>query len=116
MTTTRTAPRSATAIKVDEFTAACADAGFRFTSCNYGGGDYVVEVTTTFAPNDAVAYLKAEHTSYNLLGLAPVVTYGTTWGSDSGSVGGHSALTSGRFHMCKSGVGKRFGAALAKAS
>ena len=111
--TTTTAAKPTTASLVSEFVQACKTAGFRFTSRTYGA-DYVIEVSTSFTPGNASAYLTAERDSYNLLSLVPVVSYGSTWGSDSGSVGGHTALTSGQFRMCKSGVGRRFGAALAK--
>lgn len=113
MNTTATAPKPTTAAQVEAFVAACREAGFRIDSRSYGQ-DYVVEVSTTFAPGDTAAYLAAERASLRILSLAHVVSYGSTWGSDSGSVGGAAALHSGDFRMCKSGIGRRFGAALAK--
>lgn len=69
----------------------------------------VIELECTFAPNDRDAYIRAEVEAGYLLRDVPRVTYGTTWGSTSDGVGGHAALTSGRFHLCVSGVSKRFG-------
>ena len=111
--TTATVP-STTASQVTDLLAEASRLGFTVEARTHGT-DYVVSVETTFAPNDTVAYVTAEADSYSLLRMVPTVTYGSTWGSDSASVGGHAALVSGQFHMCKSGVGRRFGKALVKA-
>jgi hypothetical protein len=72
------------------------------------GHDGVVSLGKRFEPGDSKEYMVAESGAMSLLSCAPTVTYGSTWGSDSGSVGGHAALTSGDFHMNKSGISKNF--------
>lgn len=111
MTTTTHTAKPTTTQQVEAFVAACREAGFQIDSRSYGQ-DFVIEVSAWFTPGDVNAYLAAERASQRTLALAPMTYSGTVWGSDSGSVGGHAALTSGSFRMCKSGVSKRFGKAL----
>jgi len=73
-----------------------------------------IKLTATFEANDHNAYCDVEDNSYKVLSLAPRTSAGSIWGSDSGSIGGMVALTSGNFRMNKSGVSTRFSKALNK--
>lgn len=74
----------------------------------------VVTVHKAFGANDAHAYIAAETDAYSILHHAPMLYPGTTWGTTSDGVGGHAGLTGGYFRLSKSGVSKRFIAALKK--
>lgn len=71
-------------------------------------------VTIVFAPGDVAAYAAAERTCREILSHASMVYPGTTWGTDSASVGGHAGLTGGYCRLSKSGVSKRELTAVAK--
>jgi hypothetical protein len=82
-------------------------------SCDYNAAtgqmdgraiDAHITVETRFEPGDAQAYRLAEGRCLEVLRLFRQVRGGTTWGTDSGSVGGHAGLTEGRCRMNKSGV------------
>ena len=45
---------------------------------------------------------------------APQTQAGSTWGTDGGSIGGHSAMLNGMMRLNRSGVSKRWLAKLAK--
>jgi hypothetical protein len=107
-TTTKSATQAA------EFLAAAKTYGFTVTAKNMGT-DAIVTIEARFEPGDAVAYCRFDSDHYRVLSLAPVVTYGSTWGTDSASVGGHAGLTGGYYRMNKSGVSKRFANAIIKA-
>ena len=113
MTTTQTNP-SKSAIRAAEFLAAAKARGFSVEVKNYGQ-DAVVTIEARFTPGDADAYVGYDISHFGVLALVPVVTYGSTWGTDSASVGGHAGLTNGYYRMNKSGVSKRFASAVAKA-
>lgn len=75
----------------------------------------VLTVSTTFTPGDVDAYRKAESDAYSLLRMIRAPRPGSTWGTDSGSVGGHAGLTGGYMRLSKSGVDKRVLTAIRKA-
>lgn len=78
-----------------------------------GVRDSVVTVTKHFTAGDKEAYGVCESQAYGLIAMVPA-SGGSTWGTDSGSVGGHVGLTNGYMTLNKSGVKKRFTAALTK--
>lgn len=78
-------------------------------------GSGCVTIQRTFPADDAPAYRTAERDAHNLIGLAHIVSYGSTWGTDSSSVGGHAGLTGGYMRLSKSGVGTRWMTQAAKA-
>jgi hypothetical protein len=104
-----TTPTPTTATQVAAFKTACKTAGW-----TYEAHGEVVTVHTTFAPGDRLAYIAADNHGYSLLSLVPTVTYGSTWGTDGGSVGGASGLSGGYYRLSKSGCSKRFVKALMK--
>lgn len=76
--------------------------------------DATVTAETTFTPGDLGAYIKAERACNDLLGRFRMTRPGTTWGTDSASVGGHAGLTGGYCRMSKSGVEVRLARQFAK--
>lgn len=88
-------------------------AGFK-VELNGRLGD-LVTISKTFEAGDSAAYITTDSDASRILSLAPMLYPGTVWGSDSASVGGHAALTTGQYHLSKSGVSKRFVSALRKA-
>jgi hypothetical protein len=69
--------------------------------------DQIVTVSGKFTPGDADAYMKMENNAYAILRMFRQPRLGSTWGTDSGSVGGAIALKDGSFRLNKSGVEKR---------
>lgn len=69
--------------------------------------DATVTVDGTFERDDTAAYLRALRGCQQVLALCPSVRSGSTWGTDSGSVGGHAGLRGGFCMLSKSGVGIR---------
>lgn len=69
--------------------------------------DATITVGTTFEPGDAEAYLRALDGCQRVLAFFRAVRPGSTWGTDSASVGGHAGLTGGYCELSKSGVGIR---------
>lgn len=110
-TTTR---RKATKEQGTEWCTEAKDIGFVPVFSDRGGhaGSGVIALETVFTPGDLDAYIAAESNAFALISKVPRVSGGSTWGSTSDGVGGHAALTSGRFHLCVSGVSKRFGAGI----
>lgn len=99
-----------TKIQVLEFIAACQSAGFSIHAI----GDSVVRITKSFTPGDASEFAACDSAAPSLLSMVPLKG-GSIWGTDGGSVGGHSGLTRGRYELAKSGqTGKRFVQALRK--
>ena len=92
-----------------DFLARAATLGFTVSARNT-----VVSVYRSFTPGDLDAYCRIESDSYSLLRMLPVTQPGSTWGSDSGSVGGHIAVQRGHFEMNKSGISKRVIAAIVR--
>ena len=68
----------------------------------------------TFEPGDSRAYMQAEARCSRVLSFVRQTSPGSVWGTDSGSIGGHAGLTSGRCHLTKSGCAKRVLAEIAK--
>lgn len=66
--------------------------------------DATVTAETSFAPGDAAAYRLAEGRCNEVLRMFRQVRPGTTWGTDSGSVGGAAGLAEGRCRLNMSGV------------
>src|SRR4051794_5979962 len=73
-----------------------------------GSSSVVVQVERTFGAADVAAYRAFERDAEALLDLAPITTPGSTWGTDSASVGGHASLTGGYMRLSKSGVSVRW--------
>lgn len=67
----------------------------------------LVEVVARFDANDSKQYVAVESAAYSVLRHFRQTRPGSTWGSTSDGVGGHAALVSGQFHLCKSGIAKR---------
>ena len=66
----------------------------------------IISVSANFTPGDKAAYLKLEDQANEILGMFRMVTPGSVWGADSGSVGGAIAIETGKFVMNKSGCEK----------
>ena len=92
-----------------EFICAVKQYGFSFAVSGT-----TVKLAKNFTPNDKGAYCLAEDNAYRILDLAPRTAAGSIWGSDSGSIGGAIAISSGKFVMNKSGVSSRFVKTLSK--
>jgi hypothetical protein len=97
--------------QVKAFVAACKANDFAFEVT----GNNTVRITAQFHPGDKEAFTKYDMYAPDVLALAPL-RGGSVWGTDGGSVGGHVALTSGRFVMNKSGTAKLFLAELRAAA
>jgi len=70
-------------------------------------GDPILTVRVTFQPGDAKAYMLAEAACRSVLRHLPITRPGSTWGTDSGSIGGHVGLTNGYCELHVSGGDKR---------
>ena len=70
-------------------------------------GDPILTVRVTFQPGDARGYMQAEAACQSVLRYLPRTRPGTTWGTDSGSVGGHVGLTNGYCELHFAGGDKR---------
>jgi hypothetical protein len=70
----------------------------------------IVSVTGSFTPGDNDAYMKMETDAYSILRMFRQTSAGSTWGSDSGSVGGAIGLGKGQFVLNRSGIEKRLAA------
>lgn len=108
--------RTAKSPSVDAALAAefAADARERGWTISLGRTPGVVTIERRFTPGDTAAYRVADADAYSVLTGAPRSASGTIWGTDGGSVGGHHGLTNGYYRLSKSGVNKRFIAALRK--
>lgn len=87
--------------------------------CNEYGWSYsirgtVVTIVKTFAPNDKQAFSDCDMDAYTVFDYCPLKG-GSIWGTDGGSIGGAMGLQNGCYKLNKSGTGKAFLAALAKA-
>ena len=63
-------------------------------------------VHKSFSPGDNHAYVMAEGEAEEILDLLPQTSAGSTWGTDSGSVGGAIGLKGGYMTLNKSGGSK----------
>lgn len=115
MTNTTTARKSTskTAEAAERFVKECEAAGFS-VSVKTHGTDAVVTVSASFTPGDTAAYVRCDGTGPLLLCQVPTVTYGSTWGTDGASVGGHAGLSGGYYRLSKSGCSKRFATAVSR--
>ena len=70
----------------------------------------VVTISKRIVPNDADSFRDADMSCpiYDL----PQTSPGSTWGTDGGSMGGHSAMIHGVYRMNRSGVSRRIVSAL----
>jgi hypothetical protein len=85
------------------------------TDVRRSGKEMIVTVEGTFTPGDRDAYVKADGTVWAILATLPMSHPGTVWGTDGASVGGHAGLTFGTYRLSKSGIGIRYGEAVARA-
>lgn len=104
-----TATKSTATVEAEAFVDAAHAAGFH-VSVKPG----LVTIRATFEPGDRDAYVAFDGDAEGLLAGVPTVTSGSTWGTDSASVGGYAGLNGGYYRLQKSGVSKRFTTALAK--
>jgi|SRR5215469_15172605 len=72
--------------------------------------DGIVTVYGSFPAGDKEAYATMEMDAYTILRMFRQVRSGSTWGTDSGSVGGQVGLDGGYVRMNKSGCEKRLAA------
>jgi hypothetical protein len=107
--TSQEAAMTATTTPADLFASLAREGGWQVT-CR---GD-LLTIDRHFTPGDRDAYVAADGEGFSLLAIAPMTYPGTVWGTDGASVGGHAGLTGGYYHLNKSGVSKRFVAAVAK--
>lgn len=104
-----TTTKLSTQEQVARFKAACVRLGWE-----YSVKPQIVTIQKTFTPGDKDAYVDCEIDSYELMSLVPL-TGGSTWGTDSASVGGYAGLNGGYYRLNKSGsTGLRFIKALSK--
>ena len=118
--------KSATAVAADRIREDAAKSGLTVTAKltrDYNGKtrewdgrviDATVTAETWFAPGDVAAYITAERDCNGLLARFRMIRPGSTWGTDSASVGGHAGLTGGYCRMSKSGVELRLARQFAK--
>ena len=74
----------------------------------------ILTISKQITPNNNDAFCDADMGYYSVLGLLPTSGPGSMWGTDGGSVGGLTAMKTGRFVMNKSGGSKRVLNALKK--
>lgn len=74
----------------------------------------IVTIFKRFEPNNVDEFSKLDGEYYYVLAKAPIVSAGSTWGTDGGGVGAICALKRGEFVMNRSGVSKRFLKAMRK--
>jgi len=70
------------------------------------GGD-VITAECLFPAGDVTAYRTAEYACETVLAEFAQIRPGSQWGTDSGSVGGATALRDGHMRLSRSGVEKR---------
>lgn len=102
---------SKSSVAAASFLAAAKAAGFSVTIPQFPSG--VVSVEKSFTPGDMDAFATCDMRAPGVLAKLGAKG-GSQWGTDGGSVGGHSAIIHGRFKMNQSGVPLRLAAALAK--
>lgn len=74
----------------------------------------IVSIHKAIARNNSASFAAADGEYMSVLTMAPMSRPGSIWGTDGGSVGGHSAMKNGSFVMNMSGVSKRFLTSLRK--
>ncbi len=78
----------------------------------YKVDDGILTITKLFTPGSDNGFVQADGEYYNILGLLPQSSVGSTWGTDGGGIGGIVAKETGVFIIKKSGGNKRVLAAL----
>lgn len=86
----------------EKFVAKCKEYGFTYTV-----GTNILSVHKKFPVGDLDAFTECDMNGPYLLGLVKSTQPGSIWGTDGGSVGGHVAVTSGKYTLNKSGCSKR---------
>lgn len=86
-----------------EFLANCQDLGFT-PSVKRG----LVSIRKGFAPGDSKAFVACDGDGPSLLSQVPIVSAGSTWGTDGATVGGMAAIKNGSYRLNVSGVSVRF--------
>lgn len=86
----------------ENFVAKCNEYGFTFEV-----GNTIVSVSRTFPKGNLDEFVHCDMWGPHLLGMLKMTQPGSVWGTDGGSVGGHVAVTNGRYTLNKSGIGKR---------
>jgi len=94
--------------KAQEFKSTCEKYGF-----TYSFTPSVIRVFKTIPIGDHIAFRECDMMVGSVLSKAPL-RGGSEWGTDGGSIGGMTAINTGKFQMNKSGSGKAFINALAK--
>jgi hypothetical protein len=74
----------------------------------------VLTITKNIKPNDNADFCRADAEYYSILGLLPMTSAGSIWGTDGGGIGAISAINTGRMVMNMSGGSKRVLSSLAK--
>ncbi len=91
--------------QVKNFAAECRARGV--TIRRIEAGRSVLTLTKDFAPGDKAAYCKAE-SDVGIIYTVRQTEPGSTWGTDSGSIGGHVGIEQGRMILHRSGCSKRW--------
>lgn len=73
----------------------------------------ILTVSKRITPGDAASFADADMSVYSVLDLLPRTSPGSDWGTDGGSIGGMTAMQTGRFVMNRSGGSARILKALA---
>lgn len=73
----------------------------------------ILRVSKRIIPGDPASFADADMSVYSVLELLPRTSPGSDWGTDGGSIGGMSAMNTGRFLMNRSGGSARVLKALA---
>lgn len=73
----------------------------------------ILTVSKRITPGDNASFADADMSVYSVLELLPRTSPGSDWGTDGGSIGGMTAMQTGRFVMNRSGGSARILKALA---
>lgn len=73
----------------------------------------ILTVSKRITPGDNASFADADMSVYSVLELLPRTSPGSDWGTDGGSIGGMTAMQTGRFVMNRSGGSARVLKALA---
>ena len=76
----------------------------------------IVRINKRFEKGDLDAYCNCDIDAPYILGMVPVTSPGSVWGTDGGSVGGYVGAQNGYYQLNVSGASKRFVAAVKKLS
>lgn len=63
----------------------------------------ILTVSKRIIPGDNASFADADMSVYSVLELLPRTSPGSDWGTDGGSIGGMTAIQTGRFAMNRSG-------------